>query len=89
MKKDIRFSSRIEVSNFEYNTNPEKAIRMAHERLFKMLADHIADQCTEMISLENHKEFRLDLYVANPTEYWKAVNEKAIEIARTMKYEYK
>lgn len=80
----LRFGRVVHASRYAFASEPERIHRAAQQNLREGLADFICAERCKIIKQDNHVEFRLDLYVATPEEFWAAVRHQAFEMARRM-----
>jgi hypothetical protein len=80
MRKTIR---QIEtVSNLAMNTSVIDITRLVHQRMASALAAAICEAQAEKTVHDFHTEFKLELIVATPSDYWRDVEQKALELSR-------
>ena len=87
MKKvsDIRCSAVHRVSMTEYASNPGRVESYMRSYLWKCIADLIVRHKVKESNDDFYKEYRIDLYVATPNEFWEIVEREATEIAHRFK----
>ena len=82
---DIQCSVVRRVSMAEYESNPDRTRHIVNDYLRKTMADFIIKEKAKELNDDFYKEYRLDLYVATPNEFWKIVEREAHEIASRFK----
>ncbi len=82
--KNMRCAACYSVSKIEYADDQERHDYMAKEILRKDLSNLIQKDKTKRFERDHHIEFRLELYVATPEEFWEIVEQRALEIASRM-----
>lgn len=70
---------------YEYQSDPDRANHYIHGHLRDAMSDFIAKERVKESNDDFYKEYRLDLYVATPKEFWEIVKREAEEIARRFK----
>ena len=83
--KDIHCVATHRVSMTEYASNPDRVESYTRDYLRKLIADLIVRKKVTESNNDFYKEYRLDLYVATPSEFWEIVEREATEIAGRFK----
>lgn len=78
--KPFRFGARESLSRKQYDWNMTGADREAINILREQVAAAITSQMLEKQICENHVDYRLDVYVATPEQYWAAVRQEALRL---------
>jgi len=74
------------VSMAEYSSDPDRANHYANVYLKNAMTDFIVLEKAEESNDDFCREYRLELYVATPKEFWKIVEREAQEIASRFKW---
>ena len=82
---DIQRSVVRRVSMSEYESNPDRTNSYMYGYIRESMSDFIAKERVKESRDDFYKEYRLDLYVATPKEFWKIVEREAQEIASRFK----
>jgi len=83
--ENIHCASNYRLSITEYESNPERAEHYANDFLRNSIANFIVNKKAEESRDDFYKEYRLDLYVATPSEFWEIVEREAEKIALRFK----
>ena len=84
---DILCSAIHRVSTSKYESDPERADHFANKYLREIISDVIIRDRAMESRDDFYKEYRLELYVATPREFWEIVEREAQEIAFRFKGE--
>ena len=82
---DIQSSVVRRVSMSEYESDPDRTNSYMYGYIRESMSDFIAKERVKESRDDFYKEYRLDLYVATPKEFWKIVEREAQEIASRFK----
>ena len=83
--RDIHCVATERVSMTEYESNPDRVECYTRDYLRKIIADLIVRKKVTESNDDFFKEYRLDLYIATPSEFWEIVEREATEIAGRFK----
>jgi len=82
MPDDCRVGCSFIVHTKEAAMNPNEVAGHMERRAQQALAQQLAKARMERIDLGHAIEFRCDLYVFNPDQFWQIVEEAAMELNR-------
>jgi hypothetical protein len=72
-------------SKIEYDDNPARVDSIAKSSIRQKIANHIAQTKIDETFTDDSVEYRLDLIVCTPKEFWMLVNEWAEYLAHRYK----
>jgi hypothetical protein len=72
------------ISNLTKNVDGGRGVRMIHDNMRQAIANKLVGTYIEEQVNEFSTEYRMQIVVATEQDYWRDVNEKAMEIASRM-----